>query len=141
MFYSYKGDGSQINKQVFFIEDDESEDMDIATKLDTEPDLVDRVYNRPRKGQLEVFWWLFWTPLTTLLQSMSSITENTARADHERRKTQRELSQRMERLTRLQNALKVLDKAAEVKVDEKNAVEVTNKNLAKKYNFVQLRKK
>ena len=55
MFYSYKGDGSQINKQVFFIEDDESEDMDIATKLDTEPDLVDRVYNRPRKGQLEVF--------------------------------------------------------------------------------------
>ena len=115
--------------------------MDIATKLDTEPDLVDRVYNRPRKGQLEVFWWLFWTPLTTLLQSMSSITENTARADHERRKTQRELSQRMERLTRLQNALKVLDKAAEVKVDEKNAVEVTNKNLAKKYNFVQLRKK
>ena len=40
----------------------------------------------------------------------------------------------------MQNALKVLDKAAEVKVDEKNAVEVTNKNLAKKYNFVQLRK-
>ena len=43
-----------MNKQIFFIEDDEDEDMDVATKLDTEPDLVDRIHNRPRKGQLEV---------------------------------------------------------------------------------------
>ena len=41
---------------MFFIDDDEDEDQDIAERLDVEPELVDRVYNRPRKGQLEVCW-------------------------------------------------------------------------------------
>merc|ERR1712193_281647 len=50
----FEGDeGGQLNKQIFFIDDDEDEEMDIAQKLNTEPELVGRIYNRPRKDQLE----------------------------------------------------------------------------------------
>ena len=93
-----------MNKQIFFIDDDEDEHMDLATKLDTEPELVDRVYNRPRKGQLE---------------TMAPMTSDTSRAEHEKKKTQRELTQRMDRLKRLKRALKVLDKAVDKKNDKK----------------------
>ena len=72
---------------------------------------------------------------------MASITENTARADNERKKTQRELTQRMDRLSRLERALKVLDSADAKRKDGKKAVDVANKKMAKKYNFVSLRKK
>merc|ERR1739838_132313 len=119
-------EGEQMNKQIFFIEDNEDEDIDAATQLDAEPDLVDRIHNRPRKGQLE---------------NMASITENTARTDNERKKTQRELTQRMDRLSRLERALKVLDSADAKRKDGKEAVDVANKKMAKKYNFVSLRKK
>ena len=77
----------------------------------------------------------------TRFQYMASITENTARADNERKKTQRELTQRMDRLSRLERALKVLDSADAKRKDGKEAVDVANKKMAKKYNFVSLRKK
>ena len=81
--------------------------MDLATKLDTEPELVDRVYNRPRKGQLE---------------TMAPLTSETGQAEHEKRKTQRELTQRMDRLKRLERALRVLDRAVETKKEAKESV-------------------
>jgi len=103
----WEGDGTQLNKQIFFIDDDEDEYMDLATKLDTEPELVDRVYNRPRKGQLE---------------TMAPLTSETGQAEHEKRKTQRELTQRMDRLKRLERALRVLDRAVETKKEAKESV-------------------
>ena len=48
-----------MNSQIFFISDDEDEDGDVAERLDVDPSLVDRVYNRPRKSQLEVKLTIF----------------------------------------------------------------------------------
>ena len=48
-----------MNSQIFFISDDEDEDGDVAERLDVDPSLVDRVYNRPRMSQLEVILRLF----------------------------------------------------------------------------------
>ena len=56
----------------------------------------------------------------------------------ERGKTQRELLDRMKRLEKLQNAKNELMKKED---ERKPKPEIKNAKLAKKYNFVQLRKK
>lgn len=58
----------------------------------------------------------------------------------ERLKTQRELLDRMKRLEKLQNAKNELIRKEESRQNEKKP-EIKNAKLAKKYNFVQLRKK
>ena len=71
---------------------------------------------------------------------MKESSVNMKRANHERRKTMRELEQRLARLQKLQNALRVLEQARDEKEEDK-LPKIENQKLAKKYNFVQLRKK
>ena len=62
------------------------------------------------------------------------------RLNKEATKTTVELEQRLTRLEKLQNALKQLDKNREA-LEKEKLPEVENKKLAKKFNFVNLRKK
>ena len=71
---------------------------------------------------------------------MKEHTVDMKRANHERRKTMRELDQRLNRLKTLQNALRSLEVTKEEE-EEAAKPKIENQRLAKKYNFVQLRKK
>ena len=74
------------------------------------------------------------------IKNMVEVDVNPHKANQERKKTMRELDQRINRLAKMEKALKMLETAAEER-EEENKPEVTNGKLAKKYNFVQLRKK
>ena len=74
------------------------------------------------------------------IKNMAEVDVNPHKANQERKKTMRELDQRINRLAKMEKALKMLETAVEER-EEENKPEVTNGKLAKKYNFVQLRKK
>lgn len=68
-------------------------------------------------------------------------TASEKNVNYERGRTTRELEQRLQRLDKLKKALKTLDKSRADDEDQKSTLEVENKKLAQKYNFVHLRKK
>ena len=74
-------------------------------------------------------------------QDMAELTaSNSRRLNKAAKKTAVELEQRLSRLAKLENSLKQLDKKREAD-EAKNLPAVENKKLAKKFNFVNLRKK
>lgn len=58
------------NKHTFFVDDDELDNFDLATHLQTHPSLLDRKVNRPRLNDLEKLKIPDIDPLVTLLFSV-----------------------------------------------------------------------
>lgn len=104
--------GTQQNKHVFFFDTKkEVEQFDIATHLQTAPELVDRVYNRPR--------------IETLQKESVKVTPQTRlkRIAKERQKQYDCLTQRIERekqlyvvAQKIQTRKDLMDKTQKVKV-------------------------
>lgn len=91
-------------KHTIYVDNEEEvEDFDASTHFDTQPELVDRVYNRPRTSQLEEA--IEKNP--NALNSIIIANENNAKK-RKRSKEMQELKERSKRAKKLTNAMTAL---------------------------------
>ncbi|PRP87962.1 putative U3 small nucleolar RNA-associated protein 11 [Planoprotostelium fungivorum] len=133
-FQTFKG--RSANKHVVYVEDKKAaKNFDPVKHFDTVPAALDRVYNRPRKEQLEK---------GLILQSEAG-EDQAKRITHERHNNYNLLKQRMNRESALQNAVEKLQLQKKlVGVDRKKIqrIELKGRDSTKVvYKFPNIRKR
>nr|XP_026491733.1 probable U3 small nucleolar RNA-associated protein 11 [Vanessa tameamea] len=123
---------STPNTHVFFVDEGEEKNFDLAKRLDTHPSLINRKSNRPRLSDLNKI---------TLPEVNEEIIKSTKKI---KEKTYKELSQRIERekhLTVIQQKMELKKHLQDAKVLKPKRIQSGTKVSAPVYKFQYVRKK
>ncbi|XP_026491733.2 probable U3 small nucleolar RNA-associated protein 11 [Vanessa tameamea] len=123
---------STPNTHVFFVDEGEEKNFDLAKRLDTHPSLINRKSNRPRLSDLNKI---------TLPEVNDEIIKSTKKI---KEKTYKELSQRIERekhLTVIQQKMELKRHLQDAKVLKPKRIQSGTKVSAPVYKFQYVRKK
>ncbi|XP_046978702.1 probable U3 small nucleolar RNA-associated protein 11 [Vanessa cardui] len=120
------------NTHIFFVDEGEEKNFDLAKRLDTHPSLINRKSNRPRLSDLNKI---------TLPEVNDEIIKSTKKI---KEKTYKELSQRIERekqLTVIQQKMELKRHLQDAKVLKPKRIQSGTKVSAPVYKFQYVRKK
>ncbi|CAH0717490.1 unnamed protein product, partial [Brenthis ino] len=123
---------STPNTHIFFVDEGEEKEFDLAKRLDTHPALINRKSNRPRLSDLDKI------ELPTVNQEIINATKKI------KEKTYKELSKRIERekqLTVVQQKMEIKRHLQDVKILKPKRVKNGTKVSAPVYKFQYVRKK
>ncbi|XP_032512353.2 probable U3 small nucleolar RNA-associated protein 11 [Danaus plexippus] len=123
---------STPNTHVFFVEEDEAKNFDLAKRLDTHPSLINRKSNRPRLSDLDKI---------TLPEVNDEFVNSTKKM---KERTYKELSKRIDRekhLTVVQQKLEIKRHLQDAKVMKPKRVKRGTAVSAPVYKFQYMRKK
>ncbi|XP_050342059.1 probable U3 small nucleolar RNA-associated protein 11 [Nymphalis io] len=123
---------STPNTHIFFVDEGEEKNFDLAKRLDTHPSLINRKSNRPRLSDLDKL---------TLPEVNEEIIKSTKKI---KEKTYKELSQRIERekhLTVIQQKMELKRHLQDAKILKPKRIQSGTKVSAPVYKFQYVRKK